>query len=136
MALIEWTDDLKVGIKQIDQQHFYLIQIINDFYINLRKDPTNDLLHEILQKMKNYSFFHFDTEEKLLAKFKYTDIESHISEHNDFIRKIKEIEGRLKRDHLVVTYEMISYLKDWINSHIKVSDKAYVSFLNENGIAG
>ena len=134
MIKIEWTDELKLGIKEIDDQHYYLVQLINDFYSNIKQDPNSDLLPDILQKMKNYAIFHFRAEEGFLVKCNYPEIERHISEHEQYINKIEEIEAKLKRDHMVLTYNVILYLKEWINGHIKVSDRAYVDCLKNNGI--
>jgi hemerythrin len=45
-----------------------------------------------------------------------------------------EIKGKLNRGEMVMTVEVMTFLKDWLAGHIKGTDKKYGPFLSAKGV--
>jgi hemerythrin len=134
MASINWDQSMSVGIRSIDTQHKSLIESINGFYDAINSSSAKELIVNLLKEMKEYSIFHFFTEESLLKKHGYPDLEQHKSEHHGFIKKIEDMDKRLKEGKLVLSLELTSFIKTWITNHIMVIDKKYSAFLISKGV--
>lgn len=134
MALLKWTDMLSVGIHAIDEQHKVLIDMINNFYNKINEKSNNELISELIGKMKDYTMVHFHEEEALFKKYNYTEFENHKKEHDHFIEKVKDLENRFKEGKIILSYEITAFLKDWLIKHIQGTDMKYSQFLIQKGV--
>jgi hemerythrin len=134
MAYFNWTDDLSVNIASIDDQHKKLIDLINDFYDSFKSGQSKEKLVELISGLKEYTVYHFTTEEGLLLKNGYSDFENHKKQHVIFEDKVNDFLSRIESGKLVVSVEVTNFLKDWLSNHIKKTDKEYSSFLVEKGV--
>lgn len=134
MAYFNWTDDLSVNNSTIDSQHLKLIEMINDFYGNIKNHSNEKLINTLLIGMRKYAQLHFNHEEMYMKQNHYPEYETHKKEHDLFIEKLVELEKKHSQGKILLTFEITSYLKDWVKRHIKVVDKRYSQFFNEKGI--
>jgi hemerythrin len=134
MALIEWDDSFSVNVREIDLQHQKLVGMLNDFDEHLRQHPTQ-AFQALLDSLVEYTQYHFATEEKYFSKFSYPDARAHIEEHRTFTEKVLNVRSSFnKRGELLLFFEITNFLKDWLTTHIKGSDKAYAKCFNDNGL--
>ncbi len=134
MALITWNESLSVKISSFDDQHIKLIEMINDFYDNIKIRANDDNISTLISGMKRYAIMHFDIEEKYMVKYNYPDYHEHKKEHDLFISKVKELESKFNQGKLIVSFEITSFLKDWLKAHIMGTDKKYTEFFIKNGV--
>ena len=134
MALFIWNKSLSVNIASIDDEHKKLIAMLNDFYDNLAVKSNKENISELLTKMKDYTIYHFKNEEELLKFHGYPKYESHRKEHSHFIEKVNEIEKKIEEGKIILSLDLITFLKDWLQNHIMVSDQNYSKFLISKGI--
>jgi hemerythrin len=134
MAALTWTESLSVNIKSIDDQHKKLFDLINDFYENINSRSNNENILKLLDGMKQYTCKHFSNEERFMVSLNYPDYETHKKQHEVFIKKIDELENKIKSGYLVVSFEITGFLKDWIKNHIQKVDKKYSDFFIERGV--
>jgi hemerythrin len=134
MALIKWDDSLSIGIESIDKQHMKLIEMINEFYENIRVKSTNEVISELIKNMREYVIYHFNTEEGLLRLYGYDQFEQHKAEHDNFVKKVEDFEERFKNGKLILSFEITNFLKSWLKDHIQVTDRKYSGFLISKGI--
>ncbi|NVO11292.1 MAG: hemerythrin family protein [Bacteroidales bacterium] len=134
MAAILWTEALSVKIRSIDDQHKKLIDMINDFYDNISKHSNNELIIKLVNGMKSYTIMHFNQEERYMVQYKYPYYEQHKKEHEQFIAKVNALEEKLKQGKIIVSFEITSFLKDWLKQHIMKTDKQYGDFFIKHGI--
>ena len=83
MALIAWSDKYNVQIKEIDNQHKVLVGMINDLHDAMKQAKSKEISLEIINKMAEYTKFHFSTEEKYMRRFAYPDYPGHKHEHEN-----------------------------------------------------
>jgi len=134
MALLKWDDALSTGIRSIDKQHMKLIDMLNEFYENIKSKSTKEILSDLIKEMREYSVFHFNSEEDLLKQYGYPGLEEHKSEHNRFIRKVEEFENRFNSGMIILSFEITDFLRSWLKDHIQVTDKEYSRFLMSKGV--
>ncbi|MFA6400256.1 MAG: bacteriohemerythrin [Salinivirgaceae bacterium] len=134
MAFMTWNQTLSVKIKTIDDQHIKLIEMINDFYDNVKNRSNNDNISALITGMKKYILTHFYTEEKYMVEFNYPNYEEHKKEHDLFISKLSAVEEKFNSGKVVVSFEITGFLKDWLKNHIQVTDKQYSDFFIKNGV--
>lgn len=134
MALINWSDNLSVNIKGLDNQHKKLVSIINELHDAMKKGESSKVLTKILFEMAAYTKTHFKSEEELFDKFNYPDKIKHKKEHDMFVQKVDDFMTEYKSGKTNLSFELMNFLTKWLMNHIQVSDKAYSGFLNNNGI--
>jgi hemerythrin len=134
MSLIEWTDSLSVGIEEIDKQHKRLIELINELHVAMRERRTRDVLGNIINGLKDYAVIHFSTEEKYFDQYNYLKSGSHKREHMAFINKVIAFKAGFDKGKLMLSMEIMDFLKDWLVNHIQKIDMAYASFFHEKGL--
>lgn len=134
MSLIQWDPSFSVNVEILDEQHKLLVQLINDLYKAKNNGHQQAELEKIIERLSSYAAFHFAREEHYFDLFDYPQTEAHEKQHLDFEKKIKNFETDFKAGRQSLSNKVIQFLCDWLISHIKVSDKKYVSFLNERGV--
>ena len=134
MVLISWNNDLSVNIVEVDRQHQKLIRIINELHDAMRARKTVEVLGKIINDLVDYTVIHFSFEEKYFAQFKYPRTLSHKKEHKYFINKINEFKKGFDSGRILMSMDIMNFLKEWLIKHIQGTDKQYVSLFHENGV--
>jgi hemerythrin-like metal-binding protein len=135
MAFLNWNEDLSVKIHSIDLQHQKLFDLINDFYENIKSRSNDENILKLIVGMKQYAQLHFSAEERYMKQFGYPGFDDHKKEHQTFIAKVSEVEKKVNEGKLIVSFEITSFLKNWIKDHIQTVDKKYSTFLIEKGVS-
>ena len=134
MALFQWDDSLSVGIAEIDRQHRQLVDMICKLNDEMRKGKGKEILGKILTGMVNYALMHFETEEKIFLKYGYSEAENHRQIHRAFVDKVSSFKNQFARNEKGLTIEVMDFLMDWLQKHIKGEDKKYAPFLIAKGL--
>jgi hemerythrin len=132
---IVWSDDLSVGVEEIDEQHKLLIAVINRLFdeaIINRSDSR--VLCEILNELVEHTMIHFAVEESLFRIFEYPDSENHSRHHQDLKDQIMELQEKVRTSEIKLDSDFLVILKKWIQNHIVNGDRQYGAFLLQNGV--
>ena len=134
MDLITWTDRYSVGVKQIDDQHKLLIDMINELHAAMLSMQGKEALMTVLSKLANYCVTHFTLEEKLMRENGYPGYDEHKEKHTKMTLKVQQLVGEVKSGKSTITIDVMNFLKNWLDMHIMGTDKQYGPFLNEKGV--
>jgi hemerythrin len=134
MALITWSDKYSLQIDEIDDQHKKLVSMINELHDAMMHAKSKEVSLDIINKMADYTKYHFSVEEKYMKKFDYPDYNVHKLLHDQFIQKVTVFKREYESGKNGLNFEILNFLKDWLVSHIQGSDKKYVPFFKENGL--
>ena len=134
MAFIEWTDRFSVNILSIDIQHKQLVALINQLHDAMAQKKANDVLLSTADRMIAYAVSHFATEEGHMIRCEFPERASHKFEHEEFKKKATEFQTKLRDGKLVLSIEIMNFLKDWLKHHILEVDQRYAPYLIEHGV--
>lgn len=122
---IAWTEDLAVGIPDIDNQHKELFRQINLLIDACRLGQGAEAVGQVLAFLENYTRLHFSTEENYMRKYQFPGAEGHIRQHQEFVANMTKVKERFDQEgpgvHIIVITNRI--LAGWLNTHIRRSDK-------------
>jgi hemerythrin-like metal-binding protein len=129
VALLEWNDELSVGIEMIDKQHKILIRAINLLAMAVKHNSSHSLMSDIFRTLVDYTDTHFAYEEELFDRFGYPETEDHKAKHRALLHKVVDLKARWDAGESQIGPEVLKFLVDWLRNHILGSDKKYSSFL-------
>jgi len=129
-----WSDKMSVKSEEIDQQHKKLVTILNELYQAFMNKEHKEKIGSIIEQLSDYTKYHFITEEKYFALFDFYDKESHIQEHYDFKKKIDEFNIKYQEQRGTLTYDVMNFLRNWLNKHIMETDQKYIECFVTNGV--
>jgi hemerythrin-like metal-binding protein len=131
MVFAVWDDDLATGNVGIDADHKKLINIINTLYGAMSNGLGNAILFNIILELQKYTITHFTREEFILNSINYEDIDRHKSEHEFFIKKINRFMEDYQSNMVVLTVDLMEFLKSWLLDHIRESDMVALNDLRK-----
>ena len=124
--IVIWQKSYSVNIPLIDAQHIELVDLTNKLYRSCLKDrdSSKEVFMQVLHRAVGYVGYHFSTEEKVMERVSYPAFAAHKQEHSDFVREVLKTVDDLNKGSYVNPLNFVKYLKDWILTHIAVSDTA------------
>jgi hemerythrin-like metal-binding protein len=134
MAIFKWDDSFSVNVKEIDNQHKVLIDMVNTYYDAVQRKESQEGLLKLVIGLESYTIKHFGTEERYFEKFNYPEKAKHKQLHDELKQKVKDLKEKVKSKQTVLSVEVGQFLKDWLNTHIKGTDKKYSRCFNDNGL--
>lgn len=135
MPLIEWSDELSVGIDSIDEQHKKLVNMINALNDAMLTGSSNELLGKIFTGLAAYTQKHFAYEENMFAEYGYADSVKHKRQHSELIAQVVELKKNfIENPQATITTDLMQFLKRWLTNHIMKTDKEYTEFLLSKGV--
>ncbi|HEY3324528.1 MAG TPA: bacteriohemerythrin [Planctomycetota bacterium] len=134
MPIITWDESLSVGVAELDNQHKKLIDIINTLHDAMAKGQGGVVLNKTFSALVQYTRQHFTTEERYFERFKYPASTSHRAEHEDLTVQVLDLKERFESGRTMLSIQTMNFLKDWLQNHIRKSDKQYGPFFNECGL--
>jgi len=108
--------------------------MINELHKAMKLKKSNSAMGSILDRLADYTVSHFATEEKLFAQYGYPEEKAHVELHRKLVAQVVDIQGKFKSGNAMISMELMSFLKDWLVTHIQGTDKKYSSFLIGKGV--
>lgn len=136
MSGYKWTEELSVGISEMDRHHIKLFDIMNSLRKAMSQGTAGEDLPHIIKEMLDYTKFHFDREEQLMASAGYSGLDVQKMAHQAFIAKVEEFQVKADEPGMAifVVMDVFDTAGEWLMNHIAVMDKQYAQFLNDAGI--
>jgi hemerythrin-like metal-binding protein len=124
-----WAVDLDVGVKEIDDQHKVLVDMLNALSATIDTGRAQGSAPELTARMRAYAQEHFRFEEALMARTGYPDRNSHMLEHDAFIKNLLDQETELGAHGQEFAVEIREFVWQWLINHIAKTDKALGAYL-------
>ncbi len=134
MPLMDWNDGLSIHVDFVDDDHKYLLHLLNSLGDAVRENHGNEALGKILQELLYYTGYHFSREEEFMSEINYPHLFTHQQIHNKFAREVRTVFEEHKAGKPVLTTSVLDMMKGWLINHIALEDKRISLFLNPPAI--
>lgn len=133
MTSIIWKKEYDVGVGEIDLQHRYFANLINRLAEELTEDIDTEYQNALIDELNAYARFHFISEENLMRKANYPDLELHRQHHQQLISNLANMELELdmnaSSDNIL---GIIDFLVKWFLNHTTIEDRHFADYLDNN----
>jgi hemerythrin len=127
----EWTQDMAVGVAEIDSQHKALFEHVNRLVEAMSRGEAMKEISQTLDFLARYAQSHFATEEQYMTQYGYPSLETHRLQHRAFVREfgtwMAEFQG--KGASVALVLDVHHRVTDWLVNHISKTDKLLGKFL-------
>ncbi|MGE4273755.1 MAG: bacteriohemerythrin [Desulfitobacterium sp.] len=131
--MLKWKEEYSIGVAEIDEQHMRLFEIGNQIYDLLENyllPDKYDKIVTIILELKDYTIYHFKTEEDYMLKIKYPGYFKQKVAHDDFVKEIENIDlDAIDHDQDGHTRKLLNFIFDWVLDHILKSDFGIKEFI-------
>lgn len=131
MIKLEWNRDLSIGIKRIDEQHKHLLHIANGLINAIALGRDRKTLQNVFRKLREYTVFHFNSEEAYMEEVRYEKRAQHASEHRELKEQVKQYQRHLYLDEELTPQAVRAFIKKWLLNHILQSDMELGEFVTK-----
>lgn len=129
MALVNWDNKYSVKIPSLDTHHKKLFELLN----KLDESTTEDQINAVIRELISYTQYHFEKEEEIMKTNGYPEFTSHMKEHLDLIKKVKEYTNQFHSAGFSLA-NFKDFLKNWLSDHILKTDMKYGVHFDGKGI--
>jgi len=133
MPIITWNDSYSVKVKEMDDQHKKLIDLINQLHDAMKVGKGKEVVGNVLNVMTDYTRRHFASEENLMRIHGYSGYEEQKKAHDHMVTQVVDMKTKFENGS-VHSQQVISFLKDWLIRHIQGMDQKYGSYFNSKGV--
>jgi hemerythrin len=126
--IAQWSDQLSLGIPEIDGQHRGLLEVINELWDAIVAKADVQRVTHILNELEQYTHAHFTAEEALMRVEDYPSFREHREEHRKFVNQVALAKTKLAGGEFL-GLDLLRYLTDWLVKHIQGGDKDYANFI-------
>jgi hemerythrin len=126
-----WSDECSVGIKEIDDQHKKLFDLVNKLHQAIRNRAGTKACVFILDELVDYTVTHFALEETMMRIGAYPDYEAHRGQHNALVDQVQALQQKIASGQAAIGFELMHFLRNWLTRHILKEDMQYGVYFRE-----
>lgn len=125
MTYLEWRTEFTVNNDEIDQQHKELVELLNSLHEQMKGKRLNEVMGPMLDRIIDHTRRHFATEEDAMLAAAFPGYESHRNAHRALIQQVEKLKTRYTAGSLILSNEVLDFLKEWLIGHMKDADTEY-----------
>ncbi len=133
MKSFRWDPCFVTGLPTVDEQHHYLVDLINQFgeLLMQAQGVTPDAIEQLFLALKSYTQYHFAEEEALMvqANMPPQHLTAHKEEHAQFLQDVTHMHAGLSGDDRDAATALLNFLTNWLAYHILGSDQLMASLM-------
>jgi hemerythrin-like metal-binding protein len=124
--MIEWTEDLSVGVEALDNDHKIIVKHLNSFVDAIESDESMFKIDSVFAVLLNATKIHFAREETMMAACDYTGLAQHKLDHRQLVEQLTELWNRYFQTPTKYNAEDLNkFLSTWLQLHILEDDLDY-----------
>ena len=126
-----WSEDLAIGVAQIDQQHRELFRRFDDLLVACRQGQGRSRLVELYDFLADYVESHFADEEALMRAKGFPQLGEHLAQHAKFRAQMASLTAILsvQGPSIALLVETNQKVMAWLVEHIRKTDRALAAHL-------
>lgn len=134
MAIFAWNESYSVRVRQMDEQHEKLFEIINGLAEAMSIGKGDEVLRDTVEQLAVYTRTHFLQEEVLMRQTEYPGLAAHRQEHRKLMEDVEQYKRALEEGRSASPISLLNFVRQWLVHHIRESDRAYSDHLNAAGV--
>jgi len=119
---MKWEKIYMTGIKKVDDEHKILVNMLNKLEACITAPNSEEVLAMVLRNLVDYVKFHFKSEEEVMERIGFPELQRHKVLHKDLVNEVAAILLDLKKDRLWTVPELTAFLQHWLVDHILGED--------------
>jgi len=133
--MFDWNNTYSVGIDSVDRQHQNLFALARELHAAMMTGEGKASLTRTLERLVQYTAVHFAHEERFMRLHDYPDKVAHKAEHDLLTRQVVKFQEDFTAGRVTITIQLLTFLKDWLEKHIKGSDMKYAPYMKQRSVA-
>jgi hemerythrin-like metal-binding protein len=129
MSLLEWRDEFRIGIDEVDHEHQVLIALINELHAALAADRTSERIEDFLGEIHAHIAAHFALEEKDMQIRGYPEFAAHKADHERLLDDIRDIMDEQHDRGVLDDRAFSGRMTAWFGDHFRTYDARLHNFL-------
>ncbi len=129
MQVLVWEERFSVGIREFDQHHKILFEMINSLIIAKEENSSSQVIKNSLEQLHMYTIFHFTAEEAMMKHFDYEGLDEQVEEHGKLLQQVEEYRSNLEANQDVSIDEALEFVAGWLLDHTLGIDQLYGPYL-------
>jgi hemerythrin len=131
--ILEWQLAYETGISFLDDRHKQFIKLTNELYSvrQMNWKYAKDVFAEVVHFAVQHAITYLKNEEMLMARIDYPEFQVHKREHVLFMEEVSTYAESSRNGNKVECQNFVFFLRDWILSHVGISDKKMSFYLKK-----
>lgn len=125
MTLLQWREEFRVGIEEVDFEHRELIDLINAAHVQAGAGASAESLDHALGAIHSAISAHFALEERVMRARHYDALEQHKSDHEHLLDDIRDIMDEVALHGVFDEAAFGQRLADWFGIHFRTHDARF-----------
>ncbi|NTU60558.1 MAG: bacteriohemerythrin, partial [Deltaproteobacteria bacterium] len=134
LELCRFTADFDVLVERMNGDHRRIFELINTIHQRIKAKAPREALVPTLKDLVEFTHGHFAREEEAMAQARYEGLPAQQKAHEKLLGTVDEISRDLGQGKEVDVLEVMTFLKDWLVTHIMGMDRQYGPPLVAKGV--
>jgi hemerythrin-like metal-binding protein len=122
MTLLEWRDDFRIGIEEVDHEHRELIEQLNALHAEFRGDGSSERVEGFLGEILAGVSAHFALEEKVMRARAYDAFADHKADHERLLDDLRDLMDEQAGGGVLDEEAFAARLAEWFSAHFRTHD--------------
>jgi hemerythrin-like metal-binding protein len=122
---------MELGEELMDGEHAAQLRLLDSFEQSLRDGDDHDQLVIALDRLVEFTNLHFMSEEGLMERHAYPEIDLHIKEHDFLLDRARTLQKAFNKGDQPLTEGELAALREWLLNHIRTRDLAFALYLKK-----
>ncbi len=132
--LLEFDENLKTGVPQMDEEHQTLIDLLNRVGMFLKKGEKVKAVEFFKTTITSYVEIHLSNEEAFMESIGYPHLEEHKKIHEIFRKEVQRLLPAIESGDYHAFTQALALSWGWLYNHIAKTDKKYGEYAREKGL--
>ena len=134
--VIDWNQKYDLGVEDIDLQHHFFLNLINRLSKDLLTSNNPDYQLSLISELNAYASFHFISEENMMRREGYPELEIHRQHHLNIIENLCVAGNQFRLEPSKEELKkIIHFLVNWFIHHTSQEDKLFADYLHQKNHA-
>jgi len=133
MALMTWSKQDSVGVRELDDQHEALMRFLNRLHAASMSGKAREVADPVLPRLVKLAAEHFSAEEKLMGSVRFPGLDAHRAKHRELAGKLEEIDSSFKKGDSAVYIQLLHFTRNSLVRHIREEDRQYAQWMSAQG---